>query len=99
MIRNLKTLALGLIFVVASTSAFAEESNPPVSPEVTAAMQPYMDQFKLAGIIGIVADKTGKVHYKNAMGYADVEAKKPISEDNVFLDRFDDQNVCRRLPS
>src|SRR6185437_12942123 len=52
--------------------------------EVTAAIQPYLDQHKMAGIIGIVADKTGKVHYKNLLGYADVEAKKPISEDNVF---------------
>ncbi len=65
------------------TACFAE-GVPPVSPEVTAAMQPYRDSYKLAGIIAIIADKTGKVHYKNLLGYADVEAKKPISEDNVF---------------
>ena len=59
-------------------------SSPPASPEVTAAMQPYLDDYKLAGIIGIIADKTGKVHYENLLGYADVEAKKPISADNVF---------------
>ena len=47
-------------------------------------MQPYLDSFKLAGFIGIIADKTGRVHYKNVSGYADVEAKKPISEENVF---------------
>jgi hypothetical protein len=46
-------------------------------------MQPYLDQYKLAEIIGTIADKTGKVHYKNLLGFADVEAKKPISEDNV----------------
>src|SRR6185437_8645889 len=50
----------------------------------SAALQPYFDQYKLAGVIAIIADKDGKVHYKNLMGYADVEAKKPISEDNVF---------------
>jgi CubicO group peptidase (beta-lactamase class C family) len=65
------------------TASFAEDV-PPASPEVAAAMQPYMDSYKLAGIIAIIADKTGKVHYKNLLGYADVEAKKPISEDNVF---------------
>jgi CubicO group peptidase (beta-lactamase class C family) len=65
------------------TASFAED-EPPASPEVTAAMQPYLDSYKLAGIIAIIADKTGKVHYKNFLGYADVEAKKPISEDNVF---------------
>ena len=47
-------------------------------------MQPYLDNFKLAGFIGLIADRTGKVHHKNLLGYADVEAKKPISEDNVF---------------
>src|SRR6266705_2626348 len=67
-----------------ATTSFATNPEPPASPEVTAAMQPYLDSYKIAGIIGIVADKEGKVHYKNLMGYADVEAKKPISEDNVF---------------
>jgi len=47
-------------------------------------MQPYLDHYKLAGAIGIIADKTGKVHYQNLLGYADVEAKQPISKDNVF---------------
>lgn len=72
-----------LMFLAASTLA-ADSASPPPSPEVTAAMQPYLDQYKLAGVIAIVADKTGKVHYRNLLGYADVEAKKPISEDNVF---------------
>ena len=62
----------------------AAESNPPASPEVSAALQPYFDQYKLAGVIAIIGDKTGAIHYRNLMGYADVEAKKPISEDNVF---------------
>ena len=47
-------------------------------------MQPYLDNFKLAGVIGLIADRTGKVHHRNLLGYADVEAKKPINEDNVF---------------
>ena len=60
-------------------------------------MQPYLDHYKLAGVIGIIADKTGKVHYKNLLGYADVEAKKPISEDNIFWISFSMlKNVCRR---
>src|SRR5438067_8665492 len=73
-----------LLTTLAITSGFASENQPPASPEVTAAMQPYLDQYKLAGVIAIIADKNGKVHYKNLLGYADVEAKKPISEDNVF---------------
>src|SRR6267154_1312726 len=65
------------------TASFAED-EPPVSPEVTGAIQPYLDRYKMAGVIGIIADRSGKVHYKNLLGYADVEAKKSISEDNVF---------------
>ena len=65
-------------------STFAADGDPPASPEVTAALQPYLDSYKLAGAIGVIADRNGKVHYKNLLGYADVEAKKPIDMDNVF---------------
>ena len=82
--REHTIVVLGLVSIVLITSTIAAETEPPTSPEVTAAMQPYLDHYKLAGVIGIIADKSGKVHYKNLLGYADVEAKKPISEDNVF---------------
>src|SRR6185369_8802067 len=72
------------LVALAINAVAAAESEPPASSEVTAAMKPYLDNYKLAGIIGIIADREGKVHYKNLLGYADVEAKKPIREDNVF---------------
>src|ERR1700722_20529451 len=84
MARKRIIVALGLMLVVLAPSVSAAEDQPPASPEVTAAMQPYLDSYKLAGVIGIIADKTGKVYYRNLLGYADVEALKPISEDNVF---------------
>ncbi|MBI5386252.1 MAG: serine hydrolase [Verrucomicrobia bacterium] len=77
-------LLRALVLVALAINTAAVESEPPASPEVTAAMKPYLDSYKLAGVIGLIADKSGKVHYKNLLGYADVEAKKPISEDNVF---------------
>jgi CubicO group peptidase (beta-lactamase class C family) len=77
-------VVLSLVLIVLAPSTFAAEGQPLASPEVTAAMQPYLDSYKLAGVIAIIADRSGKVHYRNLMGYADVEAKKPISEDNVF---------------
>ncbi len=83
MTRKLANVAV-LILIVSTAFTFAAEGDTPASPEVAAAMQPYLDHFKLAGFIGIVADKTGKVHFKNLHGYADAEAKKPIGEDNVF---------------
>ena len=81
---KLTYVALGLVLFVLPTPAFPADGVPPASPEVTAAMKPYLDQYKLAGAIAIVADKNGKIHYKNLLGYADVEAKKPIREDNLF---------------
>jgi CubicO group peptidase (beta-lactamase class C family) len=84
MTSKLVTAALGLVLIVLGPSTFAAEGQPPASPEVTAAMQPYLDSYKLSGVIAIIADRSGKVHYRNLLGYADVEAKKPISEDNVF---------------
>ncbi len=77
-------IAPGMAMIVLTASSFAAAGDPPASPEVTAAMQPYLDQYKLAGVIGIIADRNGKVHYKNLLGYADVEARRPTSEDNVF---------------
>src|SRR5882757_1121384 len=79
----LRLLSLMTVFLAIKIAA-AAESQLPASPEVTAALQPYLDSYKLAGYIGIIADKHGKIHYRNLLGYADVEAKKPISEDNVF---------------
>ncbi len=73
-----------LTVVLAITANLAAGNEPPASPEVTAALQPYLDSYKLAGFIGIIADKNGEIRYRNVFGYADVEGKKPMSEDNVF---------------
>ena len=70
--------------VLAGPASLAPESAPPASPAVTAAMQSYLDSYKLAGAIAVIADKTGKVRYENLLGYADVEAKKPMSKDTLF---------------
>jgi len=77
-------ILITLATVFSAATSFAADPEPPASPEVATAMQPYLDSYKMAGIIGIIADREGKVHYKNLIGYADVEARKPISEDNVF---------------
>lgn len=77
-------IALLLPLLFANSPTARAESEPPASPEVAAAVQPYLDSCKLAGVIGIIADRDGKVRSRNLAGYADVEAKKPIGENNVF---------------
>lgn len=52
--------------------------------EVATALQPYFDHYQLAGAVCVIADKHGTVHYKNLIGYADVDEKTPIRDDNVF---------------
>ena len=78
------TVLPALLLTILSGPSVAGDGDALASPEVTAVLQPYLDQCKLAGAIAVIADRTGQVHYKNLLGYADVEAKKPISEDNVF---------------
>ena len=78
------SLVGGFSLIAFALPSIAAETASPASPEVTAAMQPYLDRYKLAGIVTLIADKTGQVHYRNLLGYADVEAKKPIRADNVF---------------
>src|SRR3954451_16422075 len=82
--NRLTTVGLGMTLIVLTASTYAADSEPSASPEVTAAMQPYLDQYKLAGVVGIIADRDGKVRYKNLLGFADVEAKRPINEGNVL---------------
>ena len=76
--------SLLLLLVAPARAAIESETQAPASSEVTSAMQPYLDSYKLAGIVALIADKTGKVHYKNILGYADVEARKPMREGNLF---------------
>jgi len=80
----LLSIVLASTAVVSTATSFAADSEPPASLEVTAALRPYLESYKMAGIIGIIADREGQVHFKNLMGYADVRTKKPISENNVF---------------
>ncbi len=74
---------LPLLFAIAP-QGFAAPKEIPASPEVTTVLQPYFDRHQIAGVIGIIADKTGKVHYRNLLGHTNVESGQPIREDNVF---------------
>lgn len=76
--RTLAVLAVTFSCVTGSTA------GPASNPEIVTAMQPYLDEHKLAGVIGVIADRSGKVHSTTLMGHSDVEAGKAICEDGVF---------------
>lgn len=79
-----KFLSLAFLTIFLFSNVLAKDADAPASPEITAALKPYFDQHKLAGMIGIIANRDGKIHYKNITGFADVEAQKPMTEDNYF---------------
>src|SRR5687768_17421978 len=69
-------LSVGLV----SLSGAAE---PPKLPGVGKAMQAMVEKKEIAGAVTVVVDKKGIVHLEET-GFADVEAKRPMTEDTLF---------------
>ncbi|MFO1500418.1 MAG: serine hydrolase domain-containing protein [Verrucomicrobiota bacterium] len=82
--RSHSVSVLLLPALLASIGWVADEGEPPASPELAAAMQPYVDSYKLAGYVAVIADKDGKVRFRNVAGYADVEGKRGMRADSLF---------------
>ncbi|QEH33929.1 Esterase EstB [Aquisphaera giovannonii] len=80
----LSAVPAALVMLASGATGFAPAAEAPASPEVTEAMKPYLDRHKLAGVVALVADRGGKVLYRNVLGYADVEEKRPMDERDVF---------------
>jgi CubicO group peptidase (beta-lactamase class C family) len=77
-------LALSLAAVLlAPLVAPAEDAAPAPAKGIAAALQPFVDKHALAGAVTLVADKD-KVLSLDAVGFADVEAMKPMSTDALF---------------
>jgi len=53
------------------------------TPSIAAALQPYVDSHVMAGAVTLVATKD-KVLDVEAVGYADLAAKKPMTKDDIF---------------
>jgi len=75
LLLTLLQIALG----PARVSALAPES----SADIAARLQPFVDSHTLAGAVTLVAGKD-KVLSLEAVGYADVAAKKPMQTDCLF---------------
>jgi CubicO group peptidase (beta-lactamase class C family) len=67
----------------AALTATAQEASVPSSKAVVAALQPFVDSHSLAGAVVLVADKDN-VLCLDAVGFADVAAKKPLKSDALF---------------
>lgn len=72
------TRRLSLFFLLAGSALRAEAPKP-----LTAGLRPYVDDKVLAGAVTLVVDKD-KVLEAGTVGWADVAAKKPMTQDAMF---------------
>lgn len=79
--RMLATAALGLAFVVSSSSW--ADIEPAQLQAVTSDLQSRIDEGKLSGAVVMVA-QDGKVLLNEALGYQNVEDEVPMSTDTIF---------------
>jgi CubicO group peptidase (beta-lactamase class C family) len=68
---------------VAGNSAGAQTPSPASPQGIAASLQPFVDSHTLAGAVTLVASKD-KVLSLEAVGYADIAAKKPMRTDCLF---------------
>lgn len=80
--RSLPILVLAAVLLV-PLAAFTDDTVPTSAKGVADVLRPFVDKHALAGAVTLVADKD-KVLSLEAVGYADVIAKKPMSTDAVF---------------
>ncbi len=81
----LRPISLILLLTVAllAVAAPALAQTPSMSPEITARLQPFVDNHTLAGAVTLVASKD-RVLSLDTVGYADLAAKKPMRPDSLF---------------
>ena len=74
-----------LLAVIQVPSTLSSAQTPPAaSPKgVASSLQPFVDNHVLAGAVTLVASKE-KILSLEAVGYAEIAAKKPMRTDNLF---------------
>jgi CubicO group peptidase (beta-lactamase class C family) len=78
------TVAVLAAALAAIQAAFApSEAQAEPAKSVAAAVQPFVDREEVAGAVMLVADKSAILAVE-AVGWADVAAKKPMRTDSVF---------------
>lgn len=78
-----KTVLRTGLFCFVVTIVTAVGATFAASPKMTEALQPFIDQEELPGIVSVLATKD-KILQVDCVGYADLEAKTPIAPDQVF---------------
>jgi CubicO group peptidase (beta-lactamase class C family) len=71
------------ILCIAGLPSFADGTSSEASQRIIAALQPFIDNHTLAGAVTLVASKD-KTLSLEAVGYADIAARKPMKTDDLF---------------
>lgn len=77
-VRPTSNQLAGLLFIIVLPAWLAADE-----PKIAAVLQPAVDNHTLAGAVMLVADKE-KILAIQTVGFANLEAKKPMQADNVF---------------
>src|SRR5262245_32192344 len=81
--RSFLILLSFVVGLLAPLLAFTDDAPSASANSVAAVLQPFVDRHALAGAVVLVGDKD-KVLSLEAVGFADVAAKKPMSTDALF---------------
>jgi CubicO group peptidase (beta-lactamase class C family) len=76
-------LAWTVLATLSAPQLCRAQSAPAAAKGVAASLQPFVDDHILAGAVTLVATKE-KILSLEAVGYADIAAKKPMATDNLF---------------
>ncbi len=76
-------LTIALTATLAARDAVAQQADHATSQKIAEALQPYVDRQALAGAVTLVADKD-MILSLDAVGFADVGAKKAMPADALF---------------
>lgn len=79
---------VAFLFLLSASALLAEEGDPrkiadSMSPEINQRIESLIEEGKIAGAVTLVS-RDGRIHHKEAMGFRDVDAKEPMTEDTIF---------------
>ena len=78
-----RLLAAFLAAAVSSVAVGHAQTTSNAAPSIAAVLQPFVDSHEMAGAVTIVATKD-KILDVQAVGYADLAAKTPMTKDRLF---------------
>jgi len=87
-LRRLSTCLVALsICLIGSDSVHSQEAKgsqgPPVIESVATAMNEFVRQSEVAGVLTMVVGRNGTQH-RHSVGMSDIENKKPLAADSIF---------------